>query len=149
QFGAINTGRFYYQQRPETTHLYSWVLNNYWTTNFRASQEGELKWSYYLTSSNDPSNAFATRFGWGSRIPLLIRVLPAGGKGAAAARSWMEVSAPNLLLVSARPAEKGKGVILQLRETDGKEAVLEVEGLLKGNVFRSAWHVNLFGEEMH
>jgi len=29
--------------RPASEKVYSWVLNNYWTTNFRASQEGELK----------------------------------------------------------------------------------------------------------
>ncbi|MCB0547964.1 MAG: hypothetical protein KDD19_10290 [Phaeodactylibacter sp.] len=149
QFGAINTGRFYYLHQPETTHLYSWVLNNYWTTNFKASQEGELKWSYYLTSSDGHSNALATRFGWGSRVPLLTRVFPAGEKEAAAtARSWMEVSAPNVLLVAARPGEGGNGVLLQFRETEGKEAALKVEELLKNNIFRAASEVNLFGEEI-
>lgn len=149
QFGAINTGRFYYLRQPETTHLYSWVLNNYWTTNFKASQEGELKWSYYLTSSGDNSNALATRFGWGSRVPLPARVFPAGEKEAAAtARSWMDVSAPNLLLVAVRPAEDGNGVLLQFRETEGKEAALAVDGLLKGNIFTAASEVNLFGEEI-
>ncbi|MCB0578678.1 MAG: hypothetical protein KDD10_05150, partial [Phaeodactylibacter sp.] len=149
QFGAINTGRFYYRHRPETTHLYSWVLNNYWTTNFRASQEGELKWSYYLASSDDTSRTFATRFGWGSRVPLLTRVFPAGEEEAAASgRSWMEVSAPNVLLVAACPAEGGKGVLLQFRETEGKEAALKVEELLKSNIFRAVSEVNLFGEEI-
>ena len=149
QFGAINTGRFYYLHQPETTHLYSWVLNNYWTTNFKASQEGELKWNYYLTSSNDNTDAFATRFGWGSRIPLLARVFPEGEKEAAeSTKSWMEVSAPNLLLVAARPAQEGNGVLLQLRETEGKEAVLKLAGLLKGNIYTAASEVNLFGEEI-
>lgn len=41
----------------EKPHLFSWVTNNYWTTNFRASQEGELNWSYTLTSCADTSNA--------------------------------------------------------------------------------------------
>lgn len=149
QFGAINTGRFYYLHRPETTHLYSWVLNNYWTTNFKASQEGELKWSYYLTSTDGNSNALATAFGWGSRVPLLTRVFPAGEKQAAVtARSWMEVSAPNVLLVAARPAAGGNGVLLQFRETEGREAAVGVEELLKGNVFTAASEVNLFGEEV-
>ena len=63
----------------EKPHLFSWVTNNYWTTNFRASQEGELNWSYTLTSCADTSNAEASAFGWGNRIPLYARVMPAAG----------------------------------------------------------------------
>ena len=147
---ANQTSRIKYLiTRSKPLDLYSWVLNNYWTTNFRASQEGELKWNYYLTSSNDNTDAFATRFGWGARIPLLARVFPAGETAAAdSARPWMEVSAPNLLLVAARPAQGGNGILLQLRETEGKEAVLKLAGLLNGNIYTAASEVNLFGEEI-
>ena len=54
----------------EKPHLFSWVTNNYWTTNFRASQEGELNWSYTLTSCADTSNAAASAFGWSNRCLL-------------------------------------------------------------------------------
>ena len=69
-------------------------------------------------------------------------------EAAASGRSWMEVSAPNVLLVAACPAEGGKGVLLQFRETEGKEAALKVEELLKSNIFRAVSEVNLFGEEI-
>ena len=75
QFGDINIGRYYYRLHPETNHIFSWVLNNYWTTNFKASQQGELRWTYSITSARDNSDIFATRFGWGDRVPLLSRVL--------------------------------------------------------------------------
>ncbi|MBI5865856.1 MAG: hypothetical protein HZB38_15400, partial [Planctomycetes bacterium] len=61
QFGAINLGKFQSQLRAEKAHAYSWVMNNYWTTNFSASQEGEFRWSYSLTSAADTSAGFATR----------------------------------------------------------------------------------------
>ncbi len=77
QFGGINTGRYEQQGRPQSRQIFSWVLNNYWTTNFRAAQEGEMSWSYVLTSAADASNEFASRFGWGVRVPLISRVLPA------------------------------------------------------------------------
>ncbi len=38
QLGDINLGKFARIAHPETSHLYSWVLNNYWTTNFLASE---------------------------------------------------------------------------------------------------------------
>ena len=127
QFGAINTGRYYYKHAPETNHIYSWPLNNYWTTNFRASQEGELKWRYAITSSENNSNGFATRFGWGNRVPMMTRVLPAGQEEAdLRSTSLLDLDIPNVLLVEARPSDAGDGVILHLREVEGKEAVLDV-----------------------
>ncbi|HWR74486.1 MAG TPA: glycoside hydrolase family 38 C-terminal domain-containing protein, partial [Bacteroidales bacterium] len=36
QFGAINTGRYVAGAMPQTTHLFSWPMNNYWVTNFNA-----------------------------------------------------------------------------------------------------------------
>jgi hypothetical protein len=151
QFGDINTGRFYYKHKPENPHIYSWVLNNYWTTNFKASQEGEMKWTYYLTSSSNLSNSFATRFGWHSRVPMLTRVIPPANSGKdvnTASRSLMDFELPNLLLVSARPAPSGEGVILHLRETDGDHAILDIPNLLGQTGATEAIEVNVLGEEI-
>ncbi len=41
QFGDINIVRYYYRLKPKTNHIYSWALNNYWGTNFKAAQEDE------------------------------------------------------------------------------------------------------------
>jgi len=106
--------------------MYSWVMNNYWVTNFLASQQGELRWSYALTSSPDPSDALATRWGWSQKIPLLARVLPAGGKRhGTPRRSLLEIDG-DVLLVGARPAPDGKSILLHLREIGGRtgQAVL-------------------------
>jgi hypothetical protein len=149
QLGAINTGHYYYKHKPETSHIYSWVLNNYWTTNFKASQEGELKWSYYITSDKDNSNAFASKFAWGSRISLLPRVFPASeSEVSVSSKSLINTSSPNLLLVSAKPALNGSGIILQYRETDGVKTSLAVMDVLKSNIFTKAVEVNILEEEV-
>lgn len=70
QFGGINLGRFEPVATIARPHMFSWVMNNYWTTNFRASQQGEFKWRYRLTSQRGTDNILATRFGWGARVPL-------------------------------------------------------------------------------
>ncbi|MEO1009913.1 MAG: glycoside hydrolase family 38 C-terminal domain-containing protein [Bacteroidota bacterium] len=150
QFGDINTGRFYYTHQPKKPHIYSWVLNNYWTTNFRASQEGEMKWRYHLTSSPDRSISFATRFGWNNKVPLLARVIPAGTStinDKVVSRSLMDLDQPNLLLVNARPTASGDGVILHLRETEGDHAILDVPDLLQQTGTSRAFEVNVLGEE--
>ena len=149
QFGEINTGRFYYKHQPKKTHIYSWVLNNYWTTNFKASQEGEMKWHYYITSSSNRTNSFATRFGLGSRVPILARVVPSGkSKTEAVSKSILDISLPNLLLVNAKPSEKGDGIILQLRETEGDHAILDITKMLQQTGATSIFEVNILEEEI-
>jgi len=127
QFSDLNLGKWQPVARVEKPHIYSWVMNNYWFTNFRATQQGEFRWSYYLTSSRDASNSTAVRFGWGSRVPLIPRALPAGqGEAGKCSDSRLRCEAANLLLVESRPAYEGKGVIMHWREVDGKPAILDL-----------------------
>ncbi len=134
QLGDLNMGKWMPITQITKPHVYSWVMNNYWYTNFRTEQEGEFKWHYYLTSTKDPSTATATRFGWSSRVPLVARVLsPANGKAAARAASSaagptvipvMAVPEPDLLVVECRPAADSKGIVMHLREIAGQPANL-------------------------
>jgi len=144
QLGDINLGKFfrvkYLTPDPSPTGegrlgypvsgcVFSWVLNNYWTTNFLASQEGELKWSYQITSMADPSNSIATRFGMENRVPFLYRVFPASSKPDSVfiPRSFFANTANNLVLVAAHPSSNGTGIILQLRETTGNPDSIPVD----------------------
>ena len=135
QFGAINTGRYKAGATPQTTHIYSWPMNNYWVTNFNADQRGGHSWTYYLTSSDDNSDSFASRFGWGARVPLLTRILPGGGPGDDLNEGSFITGWPsNLILVSARPDdENGKSLIIHLRETGGAETKLALANGLTGS----------------
>jgi hypothetical protein len=133
QFGAINTGRYQAGAVPQTTHIYSWPMNNYWVTNFNADQRGGHSWNYYLTSSDDNSDSFATRFGWGARVPLLTRIIPGAGPGderweGAFIDGWPS----GVILVNARPDTDGESVIIQLRETGGEETVLSLSNGITG-----------------
>jgi hypothetical protein len=145
QFGAINTGRYIAGALPQSTNLFSWPMNNYWVTNFNADQRGGHSWSYYLTSSSDVSNGFATRFGWGSRVPYLTRILPGEGSGdnnweGNFISGWPE----NTVLVNSVPDSDGKSLIVHLRETDGKEAVINLKNGLNGKAV-SASEVDVNG----
>jgi hypothetical protein len=121
QFGGINTGRYQYGAKPATTHVYGWPMNNYWTTNFNADYRGELTFAYTLSSTADPGNLAATRFGWGVRVPIPARVIPPGKpSGRAATASLLQIEPDNLLLINARPMETDRAIILQLREVGGK-----------------------------
>ncbi|MHC1732606.1 MAG: glycosyl hydrolase family 38 [Bacteroidales bacterium] len=137
QFGAINTGRYTAGATPQTTNIFSWPMNNYWVTNFNADQRGGHTWTYYLTSSDDNSDDFASRFGWGSRVPLLTRILPGGGPGDGMKEgSFLEGWPEGLLIISAIPSADGESVILHVRETGGKEKALKLINGITGQPLR-------------
>ncbi len=146
QFGAINTGRYKAGALPETTHIFGWPMNNYWTTNFNAEQHGGITWSYSISSSEDESQKAATQFGWGNRVPFLSRILPGGGEGDDNwSGSFISGWPDNVLLVSSFAATNGKSAILHLRETGGKNTILK----LKNGITKAALPlqpVNVLGE---
>ena len=146
QFGAINTGRYIAGAMPQSTNLFSWPMNNYWVTNFNADQRGGHSWTYYLTTSSDVSNGFATKFGWGCRIPYLTRILPGSGTGDNNWEGSFITGWPsNIILITAEPATDGKSCILHLRETDGKSISLNLTNGLNGKGL-SAIEVDVTGK---
>jgi Glycosyl hydrolases family 38 N-terminal domain/Glycosyl hydrolases family 38 C-terminal domain len=146
QFGDINVGKWQEKVIIERPHIYSWVMNNYWFTNFRASQEGEFKWRYALTSTADTGNSLASRFGWGTRVPLVARVVPPMRRGGRTerpfSRSILAIENPNLLFIEAHPSRYGQGIVTCLRELAGKETEWILGQGLK------AVQVNVLEEEM-
>jgi hypothetical protein len=112
----------------EKTHFFSWVMNNYWHTNFRAFQEGEFRWSYTITSMPGCSEPDAWQFGLGNRTPVYARVqpgLPGATGGKARERSLLSIGGDGLLLVGTAPATNG-GVLVNVRETAGRETSLSL-----------------------
>jgi hypothetical protein len=127
QLGGMISEKFQRKKTYELPHVFSWVTNNYWTTNFRASQEGELRWSYYLTSDSDLSNTLATRFGWGSRVPIYARVMPKGkNNNQPMSYSAFRFGKDNLLMTSVTPSVDQGYVLVNVRELDGKTTPLQI-----------------------
>ena len=126
QFGDINMGKWQYIAKIDKPQVFSYVVNNYWTYGLRGTKESEFSWSYYLTSTRDTGNTPAARMGWASRIPLVARVFPAGPTpGGATSLSTLNVNTPNVLMVSVQPAREGDGILLLLREVDGRRTEVE------------------------
>ncbi len=144
QLGGINTGRYKAGAVPETNHIYGWPMNNYWVTNFNADQRGVFRWVYSFTSLANNSNSVATNTGWGNRVPLLARVLPAGNsKEGESEAGLLSFSADNVLMVNAKPEKGGKTLVLQLRETAGKNTDFTVSNTNKPLTVQE---VNVIGE---
>ena len=54
QFGGLNTGWYGKDLHLERPLVYSWPVNNYWFTNFLASQRGDFVFRYAVAGGDGP-----------------------------------------------------------------------------------------------
>ncbi|MCE1198727.1 MAG: hypothetical protein LWW85_07150 [Marinilabiliales bacterium] len=122
QFSDLNMGKFMAHPSQGNTTLFSWVMNNYWFTNFRAYQEGGFSWSYAITSSRDTTNTFAIKFGKGENSMLVGRALPAAKSTMhpGMLKTLVKTGDENVVMINARPGTSTGSIRLHLREVDGK-----------------------------
>jgi alpha-mannosidase len=128
-FGDINRGKWPGEFRPRTGTLFSYAMNNYWHTNYRAGQSGDFTFRYVLTSAPQFDGGALSRLGLSEMRPFEMnyvisqdkvgnppRPLPAEGKG------FMEISDPNVALITWKEAADHKGDILRLQELSGRSS---------------------------
>ena len=151
QFSDFNMGKFERYPKQGKTWLYSWVMNNYWFTNFRAYQEGAFSWSYQITSTADTTNTYATKYAWGERNPFPTRTFPAG-KNELKTPSFetLHISgSANAMLVNSRPAFKDKGtILLHFRELEGQSAEVNLSSAIPGQSIKRMTEVNAEGTQI-
>jgi len=124
QLGGLNLGSWRYTPEITRPHVFSWVMNNYWWTNFRASQGGEWSWTCSLSSTGESSRGTAARFGAECHSPLVARLERVARPET---RSLIRVTPGNVLAVEMRSERGGDGIILQLRELDGQDTTCRIE----------------------
>lgn len=127
-FQDINRGKWLRALPMTTGHLYAYVMNNYWHTNYKAGQGGEHVFRFSITSRAKADNAASARFGWAASNPLLAVPVDGQSRGRlpAGSASLVEIAEPNVLLISARQAEEGGGLVLRLWEVSGKPTTAHV-----------------------
>ena len=152
QFSDFNIGKFERYPKPGKPWLYSWVMNNYWFTNFRAAQEGGFSWTYQITSTADTTNTYATKYAWGVRNPFLPMVVLPGSKSefTSPVMETLKIDGPpNVMLVNSRPVFKDKEtILLHLRELEGLSAEIKVSSLVKGRPIHKITEVNAIGKQI-
>jgi alpha-mannosidase len=138
--GDINRETFKSPLPIENGHLYAYAFNNYWSTNYKASQ-GDMEFSFSLTSMRQYDPVAASRFGQSVRQPLVAWRMAGRGASAGIPRSLLSVSADNVSVQAVKQAESGEGLIVRLRELSGKQT--EATLMLPKGKFKEAWSCNL------
>ena len=121
QFGRIATVQ---PPRPPLEingHIYSYVLNNLWSTNFAPWQSGHLLFRYRIQSGGGAGReGICPVWPGGSSSPRSRGDPPhRPGVELEAAAQWVDVSGEGVVVESMVPAEAG-GILLRLREALGQ-----------------------------
>jgi hypothetical protein len=146
-FGDIMRGNWPAEFKPKSSAIFSWLMNNYWGTNFPAWQGGDFTFRYAITSTAQFDPPSLTRFGLNALTPL-ERDDVAGSTDASLLprdqASMLEIGNPNITLLAWKAAEDGDGMILRLQETAGKGGGVSLRGRYLH--FEQAWLCNLLEE---
>ncbi len=131
--GDINRGAWPEEFGQRSGTIFSYAMNNYWHTNYRAAQGGHFQFRYVITSAASTDPAALSRMGWEEVTPLeqdeirsqdkaLDLPRPLDGKEA----SFVTVDDPDLLLDTWKPAEDGDGTIVRFLDLGGKARIVTV-----------------------
>lgn len=130
----INRGKWPKRLDVRTAHVYSYVMNNYWFTNYKADQGGEFTFRYAITSGREVAQA---RFDAETRSPLIvypyvdstnISFAQREGKLPIGQGTFFEVKGDHVQLVAFKPAEDAEGWIVRLKETEGRGGTARLGG---------------------
>lgn len=133
---------------PSTT-FYSYVMNNYWETNYKASQSGEHVFRYAIRPHGVHDSSSATRFGMERSCPLLAVPAPASG---ALGGMYYAVGPEGVIATVLKPSEDGEAVIVRLFNASGRKQKAGAGGNPMLHVQPRLWLSNLNEEpvkELH
>ncbi|MFH1940537.1 MAG: glycoside hydrolase family 38 C-terminal domain-containing protein, partial [bacterium] len=112
--------------------LYSYVMNNYWETNYKAAQEGPTTFRYSMRPHGRFNPGAAERFGIERSQPLVV--LPSDGKDVLQMPLFQTGSA-KVIVTSIKPMHDGRGFLIRLFNAGGQpERVALRWGSLKPSV---------------
>lgn len=100
--GDMNRGQWPARLEGKRSLLFAYVYNNYWHTNYKASQGGDIRCAFSVKVADAPFDpAEATRFGWGRALDLtpgILNAVPGARVDGAAAQSLMTLGGGPVLL---------------------------------------------------
>jgi alpha-mannosidase len=104
EVGAINAEKPWMKTIEPSQTFYSYVMNNYWHTNYKADQEGPVTIRYSIMPHGKYKPEEAVRFGREQREPLIVSAGVADMKIPA---SLFSVEPPEVLVTSCKPIAGG------------------------------------------
>ena len=132
--GDINRGDWPAEFSKRKGTIFSYVMNNYWFTNYRAGQGGHFRFRYVVTSAPSTDPVQLSRLGWEEMTPFETDEVTSQDKAIDSPRpldgkqaSFLDVQDPNVLLETWKTAEDGNGTILRFLDFGGTTRTVTVQ----------------------
>ncbi|HLV86849.1 MAG TPA: glycoside hydrolase family 38 C-terminal domain-containing protein [Candidatus Sulfotelmatobacter sp.] len=109
--GSITAEQPWMKLISPSTHFYSYVMNNYWHTNYKADQVGPITFTYSVAPHAAFSSVAAAKFGMERRQPLIV---VSASSEARSFKSLLQLSTPDVLVSSLKPMADGDGLLAYL-----------------------------------
>jgi hypothetical protein len=111
------------RQLEPTQTFYSYVMNNYWETNYKASQEGPTEFRYSLRPHGPFDAAATVRFGVERSNPFVV--VPVDPQ-TPLRKSMLRVEPDEVIVTSLKPSTDGKSLMLRLFNAGDQPAACRV-----------------------
>jgi len=126
-------------------HIYSFVMDSNFRTNFQPVQQGDMLFRYSIATHKGEWKDGRRNFGWAAGNPLMAAVVEGKRAGTLEKKaSFCSVAEGNVMLLTLKRAEDGSGVIIRLIETEGSGGDVRVS--LPFVTIKGAYAANLVEE---
>lgn len=123
-FGERRLGEWSFDYKSDKPYIYSWVMNNFWDTNFQRDQPGYVNFKYSISTNNDANYEKTSRFGWEISNPLQATVIKEkqSDSSGASTGSYVSINQNNVQMSTMKTSESnGEGMIVRFHEIAGKD----------------------------
>jgi hypothetical protein len=131
--GDINRGGWPTEFGRRPGNIFSYAMNNYWHTNYRAAQGGHFRFRYVVTSAANTNAAALSRMAWEESTPLEEDQIRSQDKALDLPRpldgnqaSFLIIDDSDLLLDTWKAAEDGNGTILRFIDLGGQSRTVTI-----------------------
>jgi alpha-mannosidase len=111
EIGSITAEQPWMKSIAPSSSIYSYVMNNYWHTNYKADQEGPVTFSYSILPHGAFSASDAAKFGVERRQPLIVTVSDSASPPVV---SLLRLSSPDVIVSSIKPVAGGSRWLVYL-----------------------------------
>jgi alpha-mannosidase len=147
-FGDVVRGGWPQEFAPKSSTIFSWLMSNYWGTNFAPEQGGDFTFRYSIVSSQAFDPVALAHLGRTVMTPLGADVTTATSGSSrlpTVQGTILEISNLHVALSTWKRAERGEETVLRLVELSGKKQTTTISSPFFKCL--AAWNASLLEEK--